>query len=248
MTSADLLRRHQPRNHTQRERVPWALPLVLMALLVAAAVGFVASALWPRGANPPAMASDPPTLPVTIAGVAFNVPPAAVRVPMQRRSGAHERIDLAFLWPSLAPPDANANAIISTPGARQVRERVFVTITTAADKLTPQERVATIYSRYAEAAPTVGADGLAVLAFRDGSPYQGEDLIYDAIAPEHFVLRCSRDRDSTPGTCLYNRRIGAVDLVVRLPRGWLSDWQAVADRITELIERLTSVRSQSPAG
>jgi hypothetical protein len=250
MTSADLLRQHQARNRAPRERAPLALPLALMALLIAAAVGFIASALWPRGTSSPDVAPDPPALPVTVAGVAFNVPPAAVRVPVQRRSGAHERIDLAFLWPSLALPDADANAVISTPGprAKQVRERVFVTITAAADTLAPQERVATIYARYVEVTPAIGADGLAVLAFRDGSPYQGEDLIYDAVAPAHFVMRCSRDRDSTPGTCLYNRRIGAADLVVRLPRAWLSDWKAVADRISELIERLTPGRSPSPAG
>ena len=38
----------------------------------------------------------------------FNVPPAAIRVPVQRRPGAHERVDLAFVWPSLEPPNATA--------------------------------------------------------------------------------------------------------------------------------------------
>src|SRR5262249_14292589 len=79
-----------------------ALPLIALVVLACLAVGFVASVLWPRW---PQVAVDAPALPITIAGVAFNVPPAAMRVPVQRRPGAHERVDLAFLWPSLAPPD-----------------------------------------------------------------------------------------------------------------------------------------------
>ena len=62
------------------------------------------AALARRGRRAP----DAPSLPITVAGVAFNVPPAAIRIPVQRRPGAHERVDLAFLWPSLEPPDPHA--------------------------------------------------------------------------------------------------------------------------------------------
>ena len=44
----------------------------------------------------------------------------------------------------------------------------------------------TIYPRYVETEAGRRPDGLAVLAFREGTPYQGEDLIYDAAAPEQF--------------------------------------------------------------
>src|SRR5712664_3919995 len=83
------------------------LPLAVLFALVLGAAGYIGYVLWPRwpGAT---VAPDAPALPITIAGVAFNVPPAAIRVPVQRRPGAHERVDLAFLWPSLAPPDPNA--------------------------------------------------------------------------------------------------------------------------------------------
>jgi hypothetical protein len=80
-----------------------------------------------------------------------------------------------------------------------------------------------------------GLHGLAVLAFRDGTPYQGEDLIYDAEGPS-FLVRCTRERAGpTPGTCLYERRIGAADVVVRFPREWLSDWRMVAGTLDRLI-------------
>src|SRR4051812_31359474 len=80
-----------------------ALP-VMLAVLVAGAAGFIGYVFWPRWPEPPIAASDPP-LPIVVAGVPFNVPPAAMRMPVQRHPGAHERVDLAFLWPSLLPPD-----------------------------------------------------------------------------------------------------------------------------------------------
>ena len=140
--------------------------------------------------------ADAPALPITVAGVAFNVPPAAIRVPVQRRPGAHERVDLAFAWPSLEPPDPHAKQPAPPPGTvpapTQALERIFVTIAGAGDTLPPAERVLTIYPRYAAAEADAGPGGLTVLAFREGTPYQGEDLIYDATAPG-FLVRCTRN-------------------------------------------------------
>ena len=88
---------------------------------------------------------------------------------------------------------------------------------------------------YTAAEPALNASGLAILAFRDDTPYQGEDLIYDAEGPS-FLARCTRDRAGpTPGTCLYERRIGAADVVVRFPREWLGDWRMVAGTLDRLI-------------
>ena len=69
-----------------------------------------------------------------------------------------------------------------------------------------------------EPSAVAGPEGLAVLAFRQGTPYQGEDLIYDATAPENFLVRCSRNgAGPTPGMCLYVRRIGEADVDGALP-------------------------------
>src|ERR1700704_2938101 len=98
--------RHQSK--TERKRLGASAGLLfalatLMALVIGAA-GLVAVMLWPRWPGT-AVTPDAPSLPVTIGGVLFNVPPAPIRIPMQRHSGAQERLDLAFLWPSLQPPD-----------------------------------------------------------------------------------------------------------------------------------------------
>src|SRR6187455_791944 len=92
----------------QRRRGPGWLGRVLVVILgmmVAALAGApIAYMLWPQ---PRAISPDAPSLPITVGGVVFNVPPAAIRVRMQRRPGAQARIDLTFVWPELTPPDAS---------------------------------------------------------------------------------------------------------------------------------------------
>jgi hypothetical protein len=224
-------------------------PVLLLVALMLAAVAYVVYVLWPRWPAD-AVALDAPELPVTIGGVAFNVPPAALRVAVQRRPGAQERIDLAFLWPSLKPADAAALKPEALPasGAARALDRIFVTIASAGDAMAPAERVQTIYPRYAATEPVSGPSGLAVLAFREGTPYQGEDLIYDAATPENFLVRCTRNgAGATPGTCLYERRIEAADIVARFPRDWLDgDWEQVADNIDRLIKDLRPAAAGKP--
>jgi hypothetical protein len=217
------------------------LPLIVFAAIAFTAFVYIGYGLWPRWPTP---RLDAPSLPITVAGVAFNLPPAAIRVPVQRRPGAQERVDLAFQWPSLEPPDPNAKppAPDTVPETSQAFARVFMTIAAAGDTLAPAERALSIYPRYTAAEATPGPGGLTVVAFRDGTPYQGEDLIYDEPAPGFFV-RCTRNRAGPmPGICLYERRIDAADVVMRFPRDWLRDWRMVADKLDGLIANLRRPR------
>ena len=226
-------------------------PLVLLMALTLGAAACILYVLWPRWPAVP-VTLDAPELPIAIAGVVFDVPPAAVRVPVQRRPGAHDRIDLAFMWPSLKPMDPTAKPpapeTLTAPPAMPALDRIFITIASAGDAMAPGERVRTIYPRYAATDPVSGPAGLAVLAFREGTPYQGEDLVYDATTPENFLVRCTRNVGVTPGICLYERRIeAAADVVVRFPRDWLTDWQSVAGKIDRLINDLRPSARTSPA-
>jgi hypothetical protein len=220
-----------------------SLPLIVFAAVTLGAFGYIAYVLWPRW---PAPRLDAPPLPITVAGVAFNLPPAAIRVARQRRPGALERVDLVFLWPSLEPPDPAAKPAAPPPrtlsDSPATLPRVFMTIATAGDTLAPAERARTIYPHYAAAEPVPGPGGLMLRAFRDGTPYQGEDLIYEPGAAG-FLVRCTRNgAGPMPGICLYERRIEAADVVVRFPRDWLSDWQMVAGTLERLFASLRPPR------
>jgi hypothetical protein len=168
--------------------------------------------------------------------VVFNVPPAAVRVAVQRRPGAQARVDLAFLWPSLAPPDLIAKASPASPP--NIGERIFVTIAASDGTLAPAERLKSIYPRYTGPNSADAPQGLTVRPLRTGTPYQGEDLIHDPAAPTRFLLRCTRGVVTTPGMCLHERRIFTADVTVRFPRDWLADWHTVADGIDRLMASL----------
>lgn len=210
--------------------------LATLVILIVLAAAFVALVMWPRW--PAAtVAPDAPALPVTVGGVLFNVPPAAIRVPAQRRSGAQERLDLAFLWPSLSAPDPAAK-LAPNEQAPPI-DRLFVTIAMQSAALAPHERVRSIYPRYLADTQFDGPDGLKVISFKDGTPYQAEDLFFDPSAQPGFVARCSRPGAAgTPGMCLYERRIEGADVTVRFPSDWLASWRAVNEGIGKLMGRL----------
>jgi len=229
------------------------LPFALFILPLFAAGCFVAYVLWPTWPSAP-IALDVPPLPVTVAGVLFEVPPAAIRATLQRHPGPHERIDLAFLWPSLQPPqpdgknhgaaldsmDGNNSAAPSPKAeAAGASGRLFVTINALGSLLPPSERLRSIYPRYVEAQARAGADGLAILPFRAGTPYEGEDLIYLADNPDRFYARCTRTLGVVPGTCIHERVLGAADITLRFPRDWLEkDWRSVAGGFDRLMAQL----------
>jgi hypothetical protein len=228
----------------------WKARNVLAAFVVAAAtvaaVGtLVAYLLWPTWPTSQ-VALDAPAIPVIVAGVLFNVPPAAVRAKMQRQPGAHERMDLVFLWPSLTPPSSDALADIKLPAAEDgeappapyANDRLFVTIASLGAVLPPLVRLRTIYPRYIETQATAGPHGLAIVAFRAGTPYEGEDLVYFADVPEQFFALCSRPARSLPGTCIQERSLDAAVITLRFSRAWLEDWRDTAAGFDRLVAQL----------
>ena len=219
--------------------------LASVALLMAAAGTFVSYVLWPSWPKS-VVPLDAPAMPVTVAGVLFNVPPAAIRAAVQRNPGAHERIDLVFLWPSLAPPAADGRVATKMSTAEgsdaiptpRTDDRVFVTIAALGTVLPPAVRLRTIYPRYIEPEATAGPDGLAIVAFRAGTPYEGDDLVYLADKPEQFFALCSRPLRTVPGTCIQEHSLDAAEITLRFSREWLEDWRNAAVGLDRLVAQL----------
>jgi hypothetical protein len=232
-------RPHAARRKPQRRRrfghSPLWAPLGVFAAVVAIATAYVGYVLWPRWPDAP-VALDAPTIPIVISGTVFNIEPAAIRMNVQRRPGAHDRVDLSYLWPSLMPPDPSIKPTVGAP--IDPNERLFVTIASGDATLPLMERVQTIYPRYLVAEPVAGPPGLTFRGFRNDTPYQGEELVFESNAPEHFLARCSRKGVTNSGVCLLERRVGEADITLRFPRDWLVDWQNVASNIDKLVARL----------
>ena len=211
------------------------LPILLGGVIAIGAIAAVAYLLWPTWAADGS--SGPVRLPVSIGGTLFNVPTAAIRMKIQRHSGPQERIDLSFSFPSLEPPEApkHVSADVNVGEAVQPIDRIFLSIAAHHDTLAPDMLVHTVYPRYLEQASTPAEDGLTLRAFRNGTPYSGEDLFF-ADAPD-LTARCTRDA-KTPGMCLSERRIDGADLTFRFPRNWLRQWRDVANAMDRLTVQL----------
>lgn len=207
------------------------LPLLVSCLIGACALASITYLLWPTWDL--VRAGDPERLPVTIGNTLFNVPAKAIRVKLQKRTGLQERVDLAFVYPSLEAPAAPKHVTAATVEIEPPAiDRIFVSISAHHDALSPEERLRTIYPHYLEPQATRAEDGLSLHVFREGTPYAGEDL-FIADAP-YLVARCTRD-SKTPGMCMSERRIEGADLTFRFPRSWLARWRDVAgamDRLT----------------
>lgn len=227
------------------------LPFVTTVLVIAAAATFVSYVLWPTWPSGP-VALDAPSIPITVAGVLFDVPPAAIRIAVQRHAGQQERIDLAFDWPSLTPPQPDnkpdgqtaitADNALATAAATESK-RLFVTVVARGSELPPLDRLRTIYPRYVEKTASAGPDGLAVLPFRAGTPYDGQDLLYVGSNPEQFFALCSRPAGALPGTCIQERALDAAEITLRFPRSWFGDWRTIADGFDRLLAQLHPPRN-----
>lgn len=211
------------------------IPLLAAAAIAMPAITAVAYLLWPTWT--PKAPDNNKRLPVSIGQTVFNVPERAFRVKVQRHSGPQERIDLNFLYPSLATPDAPRHVTAETvEDGPQPIDRIFLSIAAHHDSTAPDTLVRTIYPRYLDATHTQQPqDGLSMRAFRDGTPYAGEDL-FMAQTPA-LAARCTREA-MTPGMCLSERRIGSADLTFRFPRQWLTEWRDVAAAMEQLVQQL----------
>jgi hypothetical protein len=213
------------------------LPIVLVGAIAVAALALVTYLLWPTwevGAE-----KGPARLPVSVGATLFNVPSASIRMKIQRRTGPQERIDLSFVYPSLEPPEApkHLTAADVDDAAVQPIDRIFLSIAAHHDALAPEMRTRNIFPRYLDQTATAGEDGLTMRAFRESSPYSGEDLF--AASEPDFAARCSREA-TTPGMCLSERRVEGADLTFRFPRSWLAHWREVADAMDRLTQQLHS--------
>jgi hypothetical protein len=216
-----------------------SLSIGLLAVAAVAALVFVVYALWPRWPDAPP-AADAPALPIVIGDVLFRIPPAAIRQKMQRHAGMQERIDLAYLWPTLAPSaplygSGHDPALAAAP-------RLFVTIATNPMGMTPAERLKSIYPRYFAEGQISAPAGLAGMSFRPDTPYRGEELYYDPAAPDRFLARCTGDSGAAPGSCLSERFIGSDTVTIRFPRTLLGEWRDVLNGIDTIIDRLQPVQ------
>lgn len=242
-----VLAKRPAKSRGRRRQSLLLLPIMAFAATMIAAVVYVSYILWPQWPSETAATINAPSIPIVIGSAAFNIPPEAIRVPVQRRPGTQTRVDLAFLWPSLSPPGPEQAKAGKDDTAHRHAEsgmmnRIFVTIA-ASDTADPIQNLQAIYTHYIGNTSFEEHDGLIIQPFLNDTPYQGEDLIYPQKERETMSMRCSRPGlADTPGICLHERHVGDATVTFRFPRAWLSDWRFVETNIGKLLDTL-----QAPA-
>ncbi|ABE40510.1 hypothetical protein [Rhodopseudomonas pseudopalustris] len=224
--------------HRRRPAAPRStrIPIAVGGIVLTVSIAAVVYLLWPTWRAQ--AVGDPERTPVSVGETLFNVPTKAFRVKFQRHSGPQERVDLAFLYPSLTPPERPKRATAEDVAEFHPIDRIFVSIAEHNDTLAPEARLRTIYPRYLAPSAQQVEDGLTVRPFAEASPYSAEDLV--TAEQPGLAARCTRDRQ-TPGMCVAERRIDGADLSFRFPRQWLAQWRDVAAAIERLTAQLHAI-------
>ena len=111
-------------------------------------------------------------------------------------------------------------------------EPVFITALPADASLAPAERPSVLYARFVAAEARSAPGGLIRRRFRDGTPFEGEDLVVAAPDGRAFWARCATSGSRNDGaSCLTEMRFGDTDLQVRFSPALLPRWELLASGV-----------------
>jgi hypothetical protein len=111
-------------------------------------------------------------------------------------------------------------------------EPVFITALPADASLAPAERPSVLYARFVAAEARSAPGGLIRRRFRDGTPFEGEDLVVAAPDGRAFWARCATSGSRNDGaSCLTEMRFGDTDVQVRFSPALLPRWELLASGV-----------------
>ena len=111
----------------------------------------------------------------------------------------------------------------------QSGDSVFITVLPADASLAPAERPSVLYARFVAAEARSAPGGLIRRRFRDGTPFEGEDLVVAASDGRAFWARCATSGSRNDGaSCLTEMRFGNTDVQVRFSPALLPRWELLA--------------------
>jgi len=220
-------------------------PFVVLILALAGTGGayalmpFVEPILRARLAERPPP-EPPPPVRATVNGVALTIPRDLVRFEHQKRDADQARLDLLIRWPSL-----EGAGLTGRPPSEALRDLIFLSIVPKDDALDPARRFNAVYARFLEQESRPAPIGLAARRFRQGSGYDGEELLFDPVRPGDFAVRCAPETADAPQTCMRELRIAErLDVVIRFSRPLLDDWRRLDRAVLALLAAIGAPAGQ----
>jgi hypothetical protein len=155
-----------------------------------------------------------------------------------RGGGRLDRLDLAAFFPAFTPAGEVTDIDSKTNLNERYEKLVFVTLKPADAGLDPSDRPAKLYDRFLEPDGWSHPGGLIARAFQAGSPFEGQELYFVAPEGRVFAARCGRpdQTQKTPNSCVYDFRVGDLDVELRFPAALLSQWEQLNAGARGLIE------------
>lgn len=208
--------------------------LFALALLFAAITGLIGRRIYVDQAGHSGFAS------FYVGGQTVTVDRAMIRNNELREGGAVNRLDLAVTWPDLKPAGVN----IGEGG----RDLVFIAIEDAAvrkrsqDDMDPADRPVNLYARFLEQDTNTTGEGLVVRRFKNGTPYDGEELFVSSPDEREFSARCPvrKDDKGLEELCLWQIRVGGLEVHTRFARPALAQWTHLSNGVKALVQQLAT--------
>lgn len=156
----------------------------------------------------------------------LSIPSEYFRFEYARMGGSLSEIDLAADAKTFRP--ARLQTRFRKSAADPLAQNLFLTLTPADGRVSPAERATRLYARFLQPDSWNHPGGLIMRRFKDGSPYQHEDLYIAPPEGRRFAARCPQPRKKPDGLlniCMVVIRIDGIDVRLRFAASLLSDWE-----------------------
>lgn len=215
------------------------LGLALFALLALGAALYLA--LGHAGDNSNVVAA--------IGATQFAYPVAFARDEATAAGGGAGRLAFIARFPDFSPPLADLKRRIIAQSSDQ--NLVQLVVSAADDSLDPKDRPKRLYARFLESEASVGPDGLVMRRFKQGSPYDLEQLYVAPPDGRRFFARCPNSANAAgrpaQDFCLFVFRRDGLDVELRFAPALLEHWEALADGAKAFLMRIRA-GARSKAG
>ena len=166
----------------------------------------------------------------------LTIPYDYFRFEHARLGGSLSEIDLAADARTFRP--ARLQSRFKPSAADPMAQTLFLTLIPAAGNISPAERTTRLYTRFLQPDGWSHPGGLIMRRFKNGSPYQKEDLYMAPPEGRRFAARCPQPRKTPDGLtdiCMAEFRLEGIDVRLRFAADLLSDWERLLQGTKGLI-------------
>jgi hypothetical protein len=210
------------------ERIKDAAPMTRADTIIVGLLAFVVTICiglaWLAADNIKQKSNPAPfTATFQIGQKAITVPGEWLRETMPTKGGVVVSLDLLVSF----------DEFVLGQAAMPQSSKIFISVSSADQSLDPAERVRLLYARFLTHEVKSTENGLIRRAFKTGTAFENEELVFAAPDGKAFAARCMAAQASgfLRDTCLSEMRVNGLDVQFRFDPKLLNDWEALTRAI-----------------